>query len=726
MRNLDRVALSLSALACLFAGLQPSPQTETRGHPGETSSAAGRGRAPAVVRAALSSSQGAGNPHGEIAFSCSACHTTEGWTPVRDPMDFDHADAGYALTGNHVGPDCGDCHESLVFAAVATACADCHADIHRGEMGFECSTCHSEVGWSDRREMFIFHFTTSFPLLGGHAALDCESCHRAAPPFEFSSTPTDCYSCHAEDYRQTADPEHAVSGFDTVCESCHSIDSWRGALIPEHTFFPLRGGHAYVPCASCHESGFSGAPTDCYACHADDYRRTREPDHEVAGFPTDCAACHTIDDWDADFEHDAFFPLVDAHALAECDACHVDSYAGTPSDCYSCHAAEYDATTDPEHRAAQFPTECDLCHDQRKWEGAVFEHESVFQLLGAHRRLDCDACHIDGYRGTPTDCYSCHTSDYRAATDPDHSGLPRDCETCHDQRDWSNAVFDHTTFFALQGAHRTLDCESCHLDGYAGTSTDCYDCHTADYASAADPDHTTFPRDCQTCHDQRDWNNAVFDHAEVFPLQGAHRTLDCETCHTSGYSGTPADCFGCHASEYRETTDPNHRAAGFPTDCAACHDQSRWEGAVFDHNAFYPLQGAHRSLDCSACHATGYANTASDCVSCHLSDYRATSNPDHQAAGFPTSCDACHDQSTWEGAVFDHRPFFPIYSGAHNGEWNTCADCHVQPSDYGVFECINCHEHSQSEMAGKHREVSGYQWLSTACYSCHPQGREDN
>jgi hypothetical protein len=47
----------------------------------------------------------------------------------------------------------------------------------------------------------------------------------------------------------------------------------------------------------------------------------------------------------------------------------------------------------------------------------------------------------------------------------------------------------------------------------------------------------------------------------------------------------------------------------------------------------------------------------------------------------------------------------------------------VNPGNYGAFECILCHEHSnRAEVDKDHREVSGYTYSSRACYRCHPRG----
>ncbi|RMG63668.1 MAG: hypothetical protein D6715_10875, partial [Calditrichaeota bacterium] len=146
----------------------------------------------------------------------------------------------------------------------------------------------------------------------------------------------------------------------------------------------------------------------------------------------------------------------------------------------------------------------------------------------------------------------------------------------------------------------------------------------------------------------------------------------------------------------------------------------------FDHSQTqFPLTGAHVSLNCVACHASGYTNTPTDCYSCHQANYNSTTNPNHQAAGFPTDCQNCHNTSNWNQTTWDHdNQYFPIYSGKHKGKWSVCADCHVDGNNFAVFECIFCHEHRKSKMDQKHQGVSGYVYLSTACYSCHPDGND--
>ncbi|MCB1037161.1 MAG: cytochrome C, partial [Acidobacteria bacterium] len=71
------------------------------------------------------------------------------------------------------------------------------------------------------------------------------------------------------------------------------------------------------------------------------------------------------------------------------------------------------------------------------------------------------------------------------------------------------------------------------------------------------------PTTCESCHSENAWQPANFNHNQTaFPLTGAHRTLDCQSCHAGGYSGTPTDCFSCHQDDYNGTNDPNHASVG--------------------------------------------------------------------------------------------------------------------------------------------------------------------
>lgn len=454
------------------------------------------------------------------------------------------------------------------------------------------------------------------------------------------------------------------------CMQCHTTQSWdklRSPMLFSHdeTGFELEGLHQQTDCLDCHQSlRFNQVGTACADCHTDVHREQ---------FGNDCQSCHTPRGWNINDEVKELhaqrgFPLSGVHAIADCQACHLGEqvleFSGTSAECSNCHISDFMQTSDPEHAKAGFGMECMNCHQPmaRKWQESTFQHPEVFQLRGAHMTTDCNSCHNTSFAGTPRECVSCHASEYQNSSNPPH-------------------------------------------DVYG------------------------FPQECQACHNETRWNDAIFDHLQRsgFELRGAHNNILCNQCHVNNQiSGLPRDCIGCHNDDFNSVGDPNHVSGNFPTDCLVCHNENAWAPADFNHDLTgFQLTGRHATLQCNDCHSDGYTNTPTDCYSCHQADYDNTTDPNHQAANFPTDCQQCHNTSHWNEVTWDHDgQYFPIYSGKHKNKWDTCADCHVQPNNYAVFECIFCHEHNQQRMDDKHSDVGGYQYNSQACYDCHPNGEE--
>jgi len=501
------------------------------------------------------------------------------------------------------------------------------------------------------------------------------------------------------------------------------------------TNFPLVGKHRTVSCNECHLDGvFEGTPTTCEVCH---WQRRQDDRYELR-LGTHCADCHEPFTWKHvapnkwNHESATGYPLEGVHRTLDCVECHGErGFFGTLVDCFGCHENSYRESFDPDHVAAGFSTECQLCHfNNSRWEGALFSHDT-FLLTGQHMVANCSDCHGSGqYGGLPSECVFCHQADYDATQNPNHrdSSFPTACELCHgtDAITWEGAIFTHT-LFPLSGKHRLADCSDCHSSGqYEGLPSDCVFCHRDDYNSARDPNHTqlNYPLDCEACHGTRaiTWEGAEFSH-DAFPLKGQHAVIDCSDCHSGGlYEGLPTVCVFCHLEDYLNAKDPDHKQLGFHTDCEVCHgtDAVSWQNVDFAHNQYWVLQGAHTDLDCSQCHVKNIT-LPTECMNCHLKDYESAVNPDHREAGFPTDCEFCHSPShvLWSQAKFDHS--FPIESGKHS-QW-VCTDCHIS-ANYRDFSCINCHAHDKTRMDNKHREVPGYAYNSQSCYACHPQGRE--
>ncbi len=521
------------------------------------------------------------------------------------------------------------------------------------------------------------------------------------------------------------------------CSYCHEPTSWK--VIPEHikfnhdeTSFKLTGQHAEVGCKSCHTSLiFSDAKSNCNSCHRDVHQSTLGPD---------CSRCHTPTTWlisnANEIHRNTRFPLVGAHQNVDCASCHSGYselyFPPLNTSCISCHAEQYYAATSPNHVQSGFSIECQDCHGVTGfvWTAANFNHD-FFPLVGGHNIQNCFACHTQGsnFNGLSTDCYSCHKTNYEQTISPNHAalGMSTDCKSCHTINAWIPASFNHaTTGFALTGSHSTLNCSACHKGTIGVLSPDCISCHRDKYNSAPNHAAQNYPTDCKMCHNTTSWNQSTFDHnTTAFPLTGAHTTVNCSSCHTTGFAGIPTICYSCHQQNYQSTTNPNHPALALPTGCETCHTTNPgWKPATFPiHNNYYQIVGAHASLTCDQCHNGNYNTAPATCYGCHQNDYNSTTNPAHQAAGFPTDCQSCHSQSAWQPSTFNHDgQYFPIYSGTHAGRWTLCSDCHTNSTNFTVFSCINCHEHSQANTDPHHQDVGGYVYSPTSCYSCHPSG----
>jgi len=713
------LALALTGTPSYGGSQAPSANPQTQAAP---DSEAGQGPRAKVV-----------NPHGPTVGSCQNCHTYTSWKPIRSMPEFSHDQTRYPLRGMHQDVPCAKCHTSMVFKNVSTHCADCHADIHMRQFGGNCEQCHSVKGWQVSTRQIQNH-TNRFPLVGAHAMADCADCHKSAAVGQFVGLSTACYSCHAQDAKK-APIDH--SSFPSTCDSCHSVDNWFGARF-DHlavTGYALTGMHATLECTACHANNhFKGTPSACFSCHQKDWTSTSNPPHAQTNFPHDCGVCHSTTDWQsARFDHAAYtgYALTGMHATLTCVQCHANNqYTNTPTDCYQCHKQDYTSASNPNHVSGGFPQSCAQCHTTSGWSPASFDHSKTgFPLTGAHVSTPCGQCHVNNnYTSISPACYSCHSKEFNSAsTNPNHvsAGFPQNCAICHNTTSWSSATFGHTAYtgYALTGMHATLTCTQCHSKGYSNTPVACYGCHQADFTSTSSPNHVNagFPTDCSICHTTAGWSPSSFDHSKTsFPLTGAHLTTACTQCHVNNnYTSLSTSCYGCHSALYNSpSTNPNHVSAGFPQDCSVCHNTTSWSGAVFDHSKTpFPLTGAHLTVQCSSCHLNNvFVGTPTDCYSCHKLDYQGTTNPNHQAAQFPTTCGTCHSTTSWAGAVFNHT-WFPTNHGGANG---VCSTCHTNANDYSVFTCTNCHSKSSTDR--EHGGVKGYVYNSVNCYACHKGG----
>jgi hypothetical protein len=735
--------------------------------------------------------------------------------------EFDHNKTKYPLRGMHEKVQCAQCHSKPIFTNVGKNCQDCHADIHQRRMGTDCAQCHTVQGWNIAVQQVKDH-QNRFPLLGAHAAVQCEDCHKGAAVGQYQGLSTACNSCHMRDFQQAKSPDHVAGQFPQTCDSCHSFDSWLGATV-NHSAppinFPLTNGHANVPCLNCHVgSNFNLhiAATDCgnAGCHLTTWQQTTNPKHSAAAtvFPVAaCSTCHNTASWlTANFDHATTgFPLTNSHQMAPagkvtaCTDCHLNNNYNlqiSPTDCGNsgCHLTTWQQTNNPTHSAAGASfaaANCATCHNPTLWTNVVFNHAATgWALTGSHQLapagkvVACTDCHVGNnytFTAANTDCYGCHQTAWNSTPSfggavPNHitAGFPATasaCATCHPITQWADGKFDHTAFgFPLTNSHALVanggkvpGCTSCHINNNYNLQiapTDCGNsgCHLTTWQQTNNPVHpsagTPFAAaNCATCHNTVAWTTAIFDHSTTgWPLTGSHqlapagKVVACTDCHVgNNYTFTAAntDCYGCHQTAWQSTTTiggsvPNHITAGFSTAmCSTCHDTLLWSDGKFDHaTTGFPLQGPHMLPPrttvtgaigpmvnaCTDCHlggnyTAGYPTT--DCYGCHQSYFTNAQNygatvPNHVAASYPTACTACHTTyvtTAWLGAVFNHT-YFRI---PHHG--SVCSDCHLNPTNYLIFSCINCHTQPTAHQPGmSHPSVGGrYVYGATTCYACH-------
>ena len=543
------------------------------------------------------------NPnHITAGFStdCQDCHdiTAASWNTINVVHDF------FPLVGGHAIADCFACHEqSGNFIGLSPECISCHqndfnntTDPNHVQNNYptDCTLCHTINGWSPAN---FDHNTTAFPLTGRHVNVNCQDCHTLG----YTGTPTDCYSCHKQDYESAQDPNHVAGGYSTNCTDCHTTNDWDDIENFDHnlTQYQLTGAHITTECSKCHQQGYNNTPTECFGCHANDYNTAEDPNHVTSNFPTECAVCHSTTAWSpAEFDHDLTqFPLTGAHITTDCISCHEQGYNNTPTECVACHQTDYNNSTNPNHQTLMLPTDCESCHTTNPgWSPATFPiHSQYFELLGAHANIaNCDDCHNGNYNTTPNTCIGCHQNDYNNTADPPHQTLnfSVDCLECHNMNGWTPANFDHN-FYPISSQHNNVTCGECHSE--ANYQPQCLSCHLDDFNEEHDPGD---PTNCWACHSTYNWDSNFNHNNTNFPLTGAHTGLPCIDCHSGGYQGTPTECVACHQTNYNNTTNPDHQALMLPTTCETCHTTDPgWSPATFPiHNQYFELLGAHANI----------------------------------------------------------------------------------------------------------------------------------
>ncbi|MFZ4520688.1 MAG: hypothetical protein ACOYNC_03225 [Bacteroidales bacterium] len=622
---------------------------------------------------------------------------------------------------------------SLVLSLILSASLYSQSSPHGEGFATNCLDCHTTTGWKiDMKALSFNHATTKFPLTGQHQAVTCKLCHTS---LEFAKAKTECSECHTDMHNQTLGPD---------CKKCHTPTSWVVNNITElhqRGRFPLVGKHLATDCFACHKNAspsnlsFGPLGVECIDCH----KAPVPPQVDHSKFSTNCTECHSMNafTWSgADINH-SFFPLTLGHQISNCQDCHKNlNYSAASPVCYSCHDVTYNSTSNPNHNAIGFSTNCKDCHTTDPgWKPAEYrEHDAKsFPIYsGKHngKWSKCSDCHTNPASYAQFTCIDCHDHNQ-----PDMNGEHGEvqgyaynspaCFACHPTGSIEGTFNHGTSVFPLTGSHITTDCIKCHTNGFPGTPTACYSCHEKNFAQSLNPNHASsnIPTDCASCHTtEPGWKPATFPiHDNYYVIAGAHVPIanDCAKCHQGNYTNTPKLCFGCHAEKYNQSTNPNHTTANFPTTCETCHSQNAWTPSNFNHNNTYPLTGAHAAIatNCFACHQGSYVNTPNTCAGCHQPNYNTSSNPNHVAGNYPATCNTCHTTNpNWTPATFPIHNNFYVLAGAH--VTTDCNTCHNGNYNTTPNTCVGCHLTNYNQTTNPPHSAALF---PTTCADCHTQ-----
>jgi len=447
--------------------------------------------------------------------------------------------------------NCTKCHVLGERGVANRLCLECHTPLrtrisqgrgfHPDKNDQPCSDCHKHH-FAEDFHLVTFdtaafdHSTVGFELMDAHQLLTCSDCHQpeliaADDVRDFKGEHgalgqtllglgTTCLSCHEPDN------PHGAQFADRNCTSCHGQTVWTALEGFDHdlTRFRLTGLHRQLSCVECHQStqlgpGVSGVQyinlrfARCTSCHQDIHQG-------VMG--SDCTSCHSTGGWDrlnrttleSRFDHETTgYSLVGAHSELQCASCHDSNQA------------------------------------QRDGINIQFDSGALAKAYPKPFADECTSCHADFHEGV-------------FGESPGGSV----CDGCHSQDKWLPTEYDiirhnNEAAFALAGPHVAVPCKSCHESAGTGDrelqfrleSSDCGYCHLAD-----DPHAGQFTgMYCTACHGADSFSIDAFDHSRTnYPLDGAHQTVPCESCHQLGtdengleyrvYKPLGMECHDCH------------------------------------------------------------------------------------------------------------------------------------------------------------------------------------
>jgi hypothetical protein len=371
-----------------------------------------------------------------------------------------------------------------------------------------------------------------------------------------------------------------------------------------------------------------------------------------------------------------------------------------------------------------------VVYAQAVHQSSDFNHmRTGFPLTGAHIKLECETCHVDGlFKGTPTNCAGCHSQGRRVVAPfkpATHMLTTAPCETCHTNTiSFLGARFNHvgvqpkgcqTCHAGINAPSKPsghiqtiLSCDSCHRTSawlpagfdHTGIFEPCANCHNGSKALGKPANHITTSAACDSCHKSGfiTFAGAIFDHIGAGVLRNT-----CISCHASGTNGAKMQVAGhiptaniqcdiCHVGtgfiSFAGSTMNHPAVEAVPMNCSTCHNGSYTsQGSFLGGAKAKTANHVVTTAECGTCHlgrssflgglfnhTTASPPVAGICQTCHngVKALGKTNTVTHTTApGNTASCDTCHtntnNYTTFAGALFSH-------TGVVIG---TCGTCHL-------------------------------------------------
>ncbi len=277
------------------------------------------------------------------------------------------------------------------------------------------------------------HFTTGFPLTGGHRSVECDACHTAG---QFRGTPRECASCHnllTNTGAVVKSSGHIQASND--CETCHSTLAWDDVRRVNHmavlgnckSCHTVGGTATSTPPSDTIHTGVISRGTDCIECHRTSTWVSVHFNHASAG--TACTNCHSLSPSDIAATPPPVNTLHNDTIAAgfQCYNCHSVhswgfSHGAVSGKCSDCHNNVITTGKSASHFVTAL--ECNACHSTRAWTPASFGHQDSSYPPDHGWSSSCDRCHsgspqsdanvyVYDYGSQTRTCIDCHYNDFR-------------------------------------------------------------------------------------------------------------------------------------------------------------------------------------------------------------------------------------------------------------------------------------------------------------------------